>query len=135
MRGKPQIRIRSLPDAATPRLDEAGVVENTFSEQGSYAVTWDDGRGFAGPGKLELRGEGLRLESGRRDGHLRVLALRYDGVSAVRMAYGRERLRRCPTLVLERRGKDPVLIASISGVGSLSELSDVLARRTRTWDA
>lgn len=104
-------------------------------EQCSYAVAWQDGRGPARPGKLELRADGLRLETGRRNGRLRVLALRYDAVSTVRMAYGRERLGGCPTLVLERPGKDAVLVVSIAGVGALAELSEALARRSRTLAA
>lgn len=110
------------------------LVEGTLFAR-SYAVAWHDGRGPARPGKLELREEDLRLETGDRNGHLRVIALRYEAVSAVRMARGRERLAGRPTLVLERPGKAPVIVVSIGGLGALSELSEALARRTGTLAA
>jgi hypothetical protein len=118
---------------STQHPGDVVLVESRLSKQRSYAVAWRDGRGPACPGKLELRDDGLRLETGRRNGRLRVLALRYDAVAAVRVAYGQERLGGCPTLILERPGKDPVLVATIAGVGSLSELGEALARRTRAF--
>lgn len=106
-------------------------MESTFVPR-SYAVAWHDGRGPARPGKLELGDESVRLETGRRNGGLRVLALRYDAVSTVRMAHGCERLAGRPTLLLERPGKAPVVVVSIAGVGSLAELSEALAHRMGT---
>jgi len=110
------------------------LVEGTFFAR-SYAVAWHDGRGPARPGKLELRDGGVRLETGRKNGRLRVLALRYDAVSTVRMARGRERVAGRPTLVLERPGKASVIVVSIGGLGALWELSEALARRTGTLAA
>ena len=97
----------------------------------SYAVSWRDRTGPAHPGKLELRADGIRLETGSRNGRLRVLALRYDAVSAVRMARGRERLVGRPTILLERGERPPVAISAVSGVGTLVDLADQINRRLR----
>jgi hypothetical protein len=96
---------------------------NSFAPS-SYAVSWRDGAGPPHPGKLELRPDGIRLETGGRNGRLRVLALRYDGVSALRMAQGRERLAGRPTILLERGGRTAVAISAVSGVGTLLEMAD-----------
>jgi len=101
------------------------------STSSSYAVAWRDGTGAAYPGKLELRPDGIRLETGSRRGRLRVLALRYEAVSAVRMARGRERLVGRPTILLERSGRTPVAISIVSGIGALVDLADQINGRLR----
>lgn len=101
------------------------------SAPSSYAVAWRDGHGQSHAGKLELRPGDIRLETGGRNGRLRVVALRYDAVSAIRMARGRERLAGHPTLVLERPGRMPLAISCVGGVGTLVELADQLSHRLK----
>src|SRR5688572_28178435 len=126
--GKPQaVQVRrGCPVAALRR--RFGRMESTPS---SYAVAWRDRMGPAHPGKLELRPEGIRLETGGRKGRLRILAIRYNAVSAVRMARGRERLAGRSTILLERTGGTPIAISAVGGVGTLVDLADQINRRLR----
>jgi hypothetical protein len=93
----------------------------------SYAVTWRDGEGPLRAGKLELRPGSVRLEGGGTRGRLYSTTVRYGDLAGARMVRaGAERLRRRPTLVIERPGRGSIWIASVDGLGRMTELFERL---------
>jgi hypothetical protein len=93
----------------------------------SYAVTWIVEGGPVRVGKLVLSPHGLRLEGGDPMGRLYSLSLPYRDVAHVHVARGAsERIRRLPTLVVERPGLPAVRIAGLGGIGITTELFDRL---------
>ena len=99
------------------------------SGQRSYAVTWVVDGGPVHVGKLELSPSGLRLEGGGRAGRLYSLSLLYRDLTGVHIAREAiERIRRLPTVVIDRRGRDAIRIASVGGLGITTELFDRLVQ-------
>ncbi|MDQ3875983.1 MAG: hypothetical protein M3322_10645 [Actinomycetota bacterium] len=90
----------------------------------TYAVTWQKGDDGLHSGKAELRARELHLEATGET----VEDIRYDDLSGV--SIGRrlaERLSGRPTLILERRSRKAIRIASVSQLGIISELAERLA--------
>lgn len=97
------------------------------SIQPSYAVTWVVGGGPVRVGKLELSPSGLRLEGGGPGGRLYSLSLRYRDLTGVHVARSAvERIRRLPTVVIDRPGRAAIRIASVGGLGMTTELFERL---------
>ena len=95
----------------------------------SYAVVWHEAPGDARCGKLELTDAALRLVGTSPDGDSEVTEIPYRSLerTSVASAPG-ERMGGRPTLVLERRGEGPIEIASVGGIGVVSELAEHLCR-------
>lgn len=92
----------------------------------SYAVLWQEGDGAVSAGKLMLSTSSLRLESGIGSGRTTARVFRYDDLSAVETARPAERLRSRPTALVKRKGKEPLAIAAVDGMGSVREIVERL---------
>jgi hypothetical protein len=90
----------------------------------NYAVVWSDDGGPARTGRLVVDDSALVLHGGGTEGGLVVQA------AAISRAYiardPRERLRGCPTLVLERRDGPPIRIGAF-GLGVVGEVLELVA--------
>lgn len=94
----------------------------------SYAVTWRDGEGPVRAGRLELGESALRLEGGDARGRLYATSVRYRDVATVRISREcADRLTERSTLVVGRPDGRPIRIASVQGLGMLTEVLDRLA--------
>lgn len=101
----------------------------------SYAVTWQQGEQPTRSGRLELLPGGLALEGAGING---AASETIDFGDLVDVRIGRatsDRLSGRQTLVLERRGRAPVRIASVVQPGIITELAERLASRLREEDA
>jgi hypothetical protein len=95
----------------------------------SYGVVWRTGAEPLARGKLELLPRVLRLDGTCHGGPV-ALELPYAELDAVRTGRtARERLSGRPTLVLERRGRAPIVIASVAQAGVVAELTEHLAKQ------
>lgn len=94
--------------------------------QRSYAVTWQENGGAFHSGKLALDGSGLMLEGGPQNGSGPIL-LPYGELLGMSVARNSERIAGRPTLLLYRRGKNPVRIASVAASSIISEVAEQLA--------
>jgi len=93
----------------------------------SYPVTWAVDDGPVRAGKLELSPSGLRLEGGDPRGRLYSLSLRYRDLAGVYVArLATERIRRLPTLIVDRPGSGAIRIATIGGLGLTTEVFERL---------
>jgi len=89
----------------------------------TYAVTWRNGSGVVHSGKAELRARALRLDAGGTA----IEDVRYEDLSGVSIGRTpKERIANRPTLILERRQREPVRLASVSELGIISELAERL---------
>jgi hypothetical protein len=112
-----------------PRDAGAGTIRQmkVGSGQRSYAVTWLEGNGPVRVGKLELSPRGLSLKGGGPRGRLYSLSVLYRDLAGVRIARtAAERLRRRPTLVIERPSRPSIRIASVEGLGMTTEVFERL---------
>jgi hypothetical protein len=101
----------------------------------SYAVTWQHGEEATRSGRLELLPGGLALEGSGANGAASE-TIDFGDLLDVRIGRARsDRLSGRQTLVLERRGGEPVRIASVVQPGIISELAEHLASRLREEDA
>jgi hypothetical protein len=101
----------------------------------SYAVTWQDGKQLSRAGRLELFPGGVSLEGSGADGAASE-TIEFADLVEVRIGRARsDRLSGRQTLVLERRGRGPVRIASVVQPGIITELAEHLASRLREEDA
>jgi hypothetical protein len=95
----------------------------------SYAVVWHEPPREARSGKLELADAALRLVGTSPDGGDEVTLIPYGSVERTRVATApSERLCGRPTLVVERRDEQPIEIASVGGIGIVSELAEHVSR-------
>jgi hypothetical protein len=95
----------------------------------SYAVVWHEPPHEARSGKLELAETTLRLVGTSEDGGGEITEIPYRMLERTRVATAPgERLGGRPTLVVERRGQEPIEIASVGGIGVVSELAEHLSR-------
>jgi hypothetical protein len=94
--------------------------------QRSYAVTWQENGGASHSGKLELSDFGLRLEGGPQNG-AGPMVVPYSELLGMSVARNSERITGRPTLLLYRRGKNPVRIASVVASSIISEVAEHLA--------
>jgi hypothetical protein len=93
----------------------------------SYAVFWRNG-GIAFHGRLEFDPYGLWLHGGEPGHQLRV-EVPYDEI--VRAERAGDRIGPCPAIRIHTRAAGTLLIASIGGVGVLSEILETLHRNAR----
>ena len=95
--------------------------------QSSYVVVWREGTLPIASGKLELHADALHLD-GMAGGRPVSRDLAYDSLVTVRVGRSAaERISGRPSLVLERRKRPPIAIASISEPGVVAELAERLA--------
>jgi hypothetical protein len=99
----------------------------------SYAVVWHEPPHEAQSGKLELAPAALRLVGTSADGGDEITEIPYRMLERTRVASApSERMGGRPTLVVERRGEAPIEIASVGGIGVVSELAEHLCRLLAT---
>jgi hypothetical protein len=94
----------------------------------TYGVVWRAGAEPLARGKLELLPRLVRLE-GLAGSDPVALEIPYDELEEVRT--GRtvaDRLNGHPTLVLQGRGREPVVIAAVAQSGVVAELTEHLAK-------
>lgn len=101
----------------------------------TYAVTWQESDDALHSGKLELRASGLSLEGSGNGSGVATLLVPYGEVLRMRVAPSHERLDGRSTLVLDRRGKGLLRIASVAQPGIISEVAEQLAgfSLARAW--
>lgn len=90
----------------------------------SYAVTWREPARPVYAGKLELENEYLRFEGAASPRRLLDQKILYRDLESVEVGRGRMlagEARR--TLVLKSRFGNPILIESIAGLGTLTEMA------------
>lgn len=98
--------------------------------QATYGVVWREGEAPLARGRLELLPWAVRLD-GVAGSHLVTRELRYDELEAVRVVRaGGERLNGRPTLMLERRDGQPIVVAAVAQAGVVAELTERLAKLT-----
>jgi hypothetical protein len=103
--------------------------------QRSYAVSWQEADASVRSGKLELGGGGLGLDGSGDGSGAGALLVPYGDVLAMRFASGPERLDLRPTLVLDRRSRPTLRIASVVQPGIMYEVAEELATVIRWEDA
>src|SRR5207248_645565 len=95
----------------------------------SYAVVWHEPPHEPRSGKLELADAALRLVGTAPDGADEITEIPYRLLERTRVATAPgERLCGRPTLVVERRDEEPIAIASVGGIGIVSELVEHISR-------
>jgi hypothetical protein len=95
----------------------------------SYAVVWHEPPHAARSGKLELADTALRLVGTGPGGGDEITEIPYRTLERTRVATAPgERMDGRPTLVVERRGEEPIGIASVGGIGVVSELAEHVSR-------
>jgi hypothetical protein len=96
----------------------------------TYGVVWREGEAPLARGRLELLPRAVRLD-GVAGSTAVTLELPYCELEAVRVGRASsDRLSGYPTLVLEPRRREPVLIASVAQTGVVAELTERLAELT-----
>ncbi|HYZ79000.1 MAG TPA: hypothetical protein VE596_16670 [Gaiellaceae bacterium] len=97
----------------------------------SYAVVWHGTPREPRSGRLELSDAALRLVGTGPDGAAEITEIPYRSLERTRVAaVPSERICGRPTLVVERCGEEPIEIASVGGIGVVSELAEHLTRRS-----
>ena len=95
----------------------------------SYAVVWKSGSQSPMSGRLELDPHGLWLDGGNRDQHVRI-EIPYDEIVSVERGASL-RLGPCRAIRLHTRAAGSLLLATIAGIATQSEiiaqLQDALA--------
>lgn len=86
----------------------------------SYPVVWRNGGDLPLPGRLELRANGFCLEGGNGTTAER-LVIRYDDVLGLERD-SQARIGRCRAITVFSRNTPDLLIASVGGVGLLTEI-------------
>lgn len=86
----------------------------------SYAVVWQEEDGLPFAGQLELTSRGLWLHGGSRGSEQHV-EIPFGQVLGVERDSER-RIGRCPAITIFGRNTGELLIASVAGVGVLSEI-------------
>jgi hypothetical protein len=116
--------------SATPAgsMPDAGFLSGTNHSGMSYAVLWSENGGPMLAGKLELLDRVVLLEGANGDIHRCSLDLRTIG--SFRIGRSRiERLQGRPVLVLEDGKGYRVRVTTLSGVGALYELADLIGSK------
>lgn len=93
-----------------------------------YGIAWREGDGRTYVGQLELAGDALALRGATTEGDGTVRYVPYGSIAEVRIGRGdRELVNGTRTVVLERRGTEPVFVAALDGFGTAFELADAVA--------
>ncbi|HEV8098498.1 MAG TPA: hypothetical protein VGP56_05085 [Gaiellaceae bacterium] len=95
----------------------------------TYGVVWREGETPLARGKLELLPCSVRLD-GLAGSEQVALEIPYEELDAVRTGRtSSDRLNGQPTLVLERRDAESIVIASVAQAGVVAELTEHLAKQ------
>ena len=96
----------------------------------TYGVVWREGDGPLARGRLELLPRAVRLDGVA--GSIPVAReIPYDELEAVRVGRsGPDRLNGHPSLVLEPRHGEPIVVAAVAQAGVVAELTERLAKLT-----
>jgi hypothetical protein len=94
----------------------------------SYGVVWRTGKRPVARGKLELLPRGVRFDglAGKERVTLEIPYAELDGVHTGRTRA--ERLNGHPTLVLEPRGREPIVLSAVAQAGVLAEITERVAK-------
>ena len=98
----------------------------------SYGVVWRIGENRLARGKLELLPRMVRLDGVTGEEHV-ALDIPYEELDGVHV--GREpseRLNGHATLVLEPRGRQPIVVSAVAQAGVIAELTERIAKLTLT---
>jgi len=94
----------------------------------TYGVVWREGNSPLARGKLELLPLALRLE-GLAGSTVVTRDVPYEELEVVRVGRtGVDRLNGRPTLVLERREGEPIVLAAVAQTGIVAELTERLTK-------
>jgi hypothetical protein len=94
--------------------------------QKSYGVVWREGMHSLATGMLELGPRELRFE-GVADAGITEQRIRYDDLAGVRVGRSAdERIEGRPTVILERRGGEPVTLTTVAQTTLLGEIVERL---------
>jgi hypothetical protein len=96
----------------------------------SYGVVWRVGETPLARGKLELLPRVVRLDGVTGEDHV-ALNIPYEELDGVHV--GRtpsERLNGHPTIVLEPRGSDPIVLSAVAQAGVIAEITEHIAKLT-----
>jgi hypothetical protein len=96
----------------------------------SYGVVWRVGESPLARGKLELLPRGVRLDGVTGEEHV-ALDIPYEDLDGVHV--GRtpsERLNGHPTIVLQPRGRDPIVLSAVAQAGMIAEITERIAELT-----
>jgi hypothetical protein len=96
----------------------------------SYGVVWRIGEAARARGKLELLPRVVRLDgvTGEEQVTLEIPYEDLDGVHVGRLPA--ERLNGQPTLVLELRGREPIVVSAVAQAGAIAEITEHIAKLT-----
>lgn len=96
----------------------------------SYGVVWRTGERALARGKLELLPRVVRLD-GLVGEEWVTLEIPYEDLGGVRAGRtSAERLNGHPTLVLEPRGEEPIVVSAVAQAGALAEITEHVAKLT-----
>lgn len=96
----------------------------------SYGVVWRVGERRLARGKLELLPRVVRLDGVTGEEHV-ALDIPYEDLDGVHVGRApSERLNGHPTLVLEPRGREPIVVSALAQAGVIAEITDRVARLT-----
>lgn len=98
----------------------------------SYGVVWRTGTRPLARGKLELLPRVLRLDGVSGEEHV-TLEIPYENLEGVHTGRtSAERLNGHPTLVLEQRGGEAIVVSSVAQAGVIAEITEHVAKLTLT---
>jgi hypothetical protein len=96
----------------------------------TYGVVWREGAGPLARGRLELLPHTLRLDGVAGSTPVKR-ELPYDELEVVRVGRtGSDRLNGHPSLVLEPRHAEPIVVAAVAQSGVVAELTERLTKLT-----
>jgi hypothetical protein len=94
----------------------------------SYAVLWQTGGDKPASGRLEFDPYGLWLQGGKRGAELRI-EIPYEEITAAARD-PQAHIGPCRAIRIESRSAEPLLLASIGGIGVLGEILATLRDAT-----
>jgi hypothetical protein len=93
----------------------------------TYAVIWaHSGEERVRAGRIELRPDGFALHGRSQESEIRE-QVDADDIARVQRLPHTQRLGRLPALKIDRRVGPALLVATVAGIGALTEIADTLA--------